>query len=1340
MSPAFYLPRRLSANDKTYSEGELLLTSNYVIVLSEPGGGKTALLNSLAGLLGVFSVSANVFSYRGGATQSSALVIDAFDELAKIDHTGINRLLANASHVNPTHVIISSRSSEWDNAATHAFAEFLGHEPLVVRLCEFDEDEQRAIFDDHATGEDFVAFRTEVARFDLDALLPNPQFLKLFADAYLESNRHFLDKRSIFSQAVERLAREANPKISNKSNSTSIADKVSFGSEIFAKLLLSGAEGLTTSEASESRVYPLLKSMSRRNMPPTDILATRLFKPGDFLDQHRPVHKVVAEYCAAGYLTKRIADPADSLTLSKCLPIIAPNSMVRDELRGLLGWMASLGNRGIQEATIQLDPYAVLANGDPSQLESSSKRLLIRRLKDVETKDPYFRRGDFWRRFSISGFFTKDVMDEIRPILESANDGHLRYLILELLIGSKAVEQLEKELQQLLLAPNESESARLLASKSLLEMAEHDHLSDLANLIHEGSQSSLRVAADIFESVCPDSFGHTILLAFFQSCADLYPRGHDHYDRTIGTRYFVKRLINTLNLDAVEWLLDELCKGLVCTCGKEYYECECRTGASKIIGSMLDRFFELTLPPYDPIHIWKWIANLNFYQRKSASQSRAVQVLQADTQLRQGIVAHVFGTLASRDAIFETRIHKFDFHSHSGLGLYSEDHTFLVDFAFETNNSTLWASFVATHQYHSNREARHADNFRRHLRSHALAKPAFMREWVKINRSAAQSERLHSMPRLRRKIGRNKRKLQNSHAENIKYVQENRAFVESGRHWGCLVRFADLVLMHPDKIEDEFGDEFIVRNGLRNCLAFITPYVPDLLKLAELRCTSRGSSTECILFAACLEIMRLKHSLDEVDLQLLESLRATINVNYSAVTEDEKHALKCEVDRRVFSNRGSAEDFLRKYIEPQLASAGCPNTDIWLLRGDDVFSHLRAKLSIEWLMHFDTLALGTLDTLFDIAVQFSNPDALVEIIHKRCQDLMPVDIDANGNQDLHQRRKFWFVRALYFVSDISEPQWEWLQADKDTIHALNERSNRFGHHHHPSWPSLSAVKVEAILIAFISQWPKVDLPSHWGTESPKEENVYRFLKDLVWSLNSLESDDALPVLENLLANCRFEDMHKDLMSIRSGQLRKMALRDFVPPTPREIVDLLDNDAIVTVEGLRQLVIEELQSFQRAIDGGEFNTGDLFYDKEERLGEVPATLIIAERLHLRLEPQGIIVTPEHQLKDANRSDFTMTKMIGGKRKLLVTEVKGQWHKDLYTAAQAQLHARYSKHPDAEEQGIFLVLWFGKDELIAGRKKHGIETAKALKNSIEAALPPQLMGSVDVFVLDVSKSRN
>jgi hypothetical protein len=68
--------------------------------------------------------------------------------------------------------------------------------------------------------------------------------------------------------------------------------------------------------------------------------------------------------------------------------------------------------------------------------------------------------------------------------------------------------------------------------------------------------------------------------------------------------------------------------------------------------------------------------------------------------------------------------------------------------------------------------------------------------------------------------------------------------VEGGRHWDCLVLFAELVLTAPDEIEQEFGNEAIVRNALRNCLDFIAPHVPDLLELAELQCASQYHHSE----------------------------------------------------------------------------------------------------------------------------------------------------------------------------------------------------------------------------------------------------------------------------------------------------------------------------------------------------------------------------------------------------------------------------------------------------------------------------------------------------------------
>ncbi|MEQ9923539.1 hypothetical protein ABRP60_00995, partial [Pectobacterium brasiliense] len=475
-------------------------------------------------------------------------------EVARIDQSGIHKLLALARTSKPTHVIMSSRSSEWGLASTSIFERILGFSPTVVRLIEFDQNEQHAIFKHHAPEEDFFAFQTEVTRFSLDMLLPNPQFLKMFTDAYLESDRRFADKRSIFTLAVERLAKEVNPDIPKASVPLSVAQKISFSAEIYAKLLLSGAEGISTIDATANRMYPMLPALFSGSTACYDILSTQLFKPGDKEDQHRPVHKIVAEYCAADYLIKRIADPGDVLTLAKCLPIIAPNGTARDELRGLLGWMAALGNKSVQESIIEFDAYAVLANGDPSQLERSSKRQLLHRLKEIETADPYFRRSDFWRRFSAADFFTQDVVEEIKPLLIMGNEGHLRYLILELLADSPVNSQLTPELSLLTLNPNESEHIRTLASRCLLNVKEYDFIGALAVLIFEASNISLNIAANIIEVTGPEKFDHKYLSGFLRICANLYPDHKEQFERVVGSRYFIKKLISCFSPHTLELL------------------------------------------------------------------------------------------------------------------------------------------------------------------------------------------------------------------------------------------------------------------------------------------------------------------------------------------------------------------------------------------------------------------------------------------------------------------------------------------------------------------------------------------------------------------------------------------------------------------------------------------------------------------------------------------------------------------------------------------------------------------------------------------------------------------
>jgi cytidylate kinase len=1340
MTSNFYLHRTLFSGDRTYSEAALLAASRFIVVLAEPGAGKTRLMESLAQQLGASLVTASRFAHTGAQANGTPLLLDAYDELAKIDASGIYKMLAAAHAASPTNLVISSRSSEWDNAANSTFNEFFGASPLVARLSEFAQDEQQKIFEHHSPKEDFSAFQAEVARFDLETLLPNPQFLTLFADAYLESGRKFTDKKSIFSLALERLAKEANASVKNTVGSLSAARKVDAASEVFAKLLLSGAEGVATSEASEDALYPLLGSLVEDASSINSILSTRMFKPGDTVDTHRPVHKIIAEYAAASYFTKRIADPADALTLDRCLPVIAPNSTTRDELRGLLGWMASLGNKPIQDAAIELDPYAVLANGDPSQLDATSKRLLIKRLKDIEEKDPYFRRGDFWRRFSVAGFFTPEVVGEIKPLLSRGAEGHLRDLILELLDGSPAIQHLSDELRALLLAPQESENTRLLALNCLLGQGKsYDHLGDIAILVFEASQTSLKLVAKAIEKRGSKTFGDQHLLGYFRVCAHLYPGHKERFERTIGARHFVKRLVSQLDLSTVEHLINGLTGGLTCNCGKKNYECDCRNGTSKIVGALLDRYFELSPPPHDPVQVWKWVQNLNYHQNKSADQSKAVEVLQSDRDLRQGIIKHVFGKLTDSDEIFETTVHRFDWKSHSGLGFRQDDYEFIVDHAYDNENPALWAAFMARHQIHRDKAKRGPDQLRRHMREQALNKPAFMREWVKSNRDAARFERENRIPSFRhsRRMKQRRNRENEMHAANIKYVHENRALVEGGRHWSCLVRFAELVLMQPDKIEEEFGDEVIVRNGLRNCLDFISPHVPDLAKLAELQCASQYQHSETILYAACLELLRRDGNLNSVPINLLWALRANLDMHYDAVQDSEREALKVEANRLALATIEAVEQFCRQYIEPQLRDPQCNHPQVHWLRHDPVFQPLAPSLAYEWLRDFELMPVSALDILFEIVAQYGDQEQLTELIAFRSSQVLLFWSPELSPEDLEERRTFWFMRAIYFLEGSANPYWDWLKYDKENVFLFNERSGRMNRSDYPAWPRLTSDKVEAILEAFFQHWPKVPLPSSWGTGSPKGETAYRFLTDVIWSIHADDPDKAIPALKRLLDNAHYVELHKDMKSMLAGLERKKALLDFKPPSTGEIVAMLDRGEVVTVEGLRQLVLLELSKLQNAIDGGEFNTAERFYAGDKRLDEEPCTRIIAERLNLILVPQNITVTPEHHLKHDKRCDFTTAKVLDGKRRMIVTEVKGQWHPKLYEAASDQLNNLYAIHPDAEQQGIYLVIWFGENERVAAVKKHGLSSSKALKEKLEHDLPDELRGLIDVFVLDVSK---
>ncbi|MGJ5155293.1 hypothetical protein [Bradyrhizobium sp. HKCCYLR1023] len=1320
--PEFYIHRKLHRGDKLVMDTELFGQSGIFVVLAEPGAGKSDLLDFLSKSYEVLRQPASQFVHEAPAIKS-VLVIDSLDEVARIGEEKINEIIVKARASTATTVILASRSYVWDQARTTAVRDCFGVEPTILRLEPFDDDEQRQLFTNYLPSQDFEAFRTEATRFELSPILGNPQFLKLFADAYVQGGRRFSSKKQIYADAVRRLASERT----NAPGATArpeIDAIVAAASEIFAKLLLSGAVGVSANEEIEGYAYPYLRSIAPNAKIADVALNTRLFKPTDTVNRHDPVHRIVAEYCAADYLTKRIEDASNTFSLRRCLSVVAPNSTVRNELRGLLGWMASLGNRNTQETIIKLDPYAVVANGDASQLHSSVKPLLLAGLKGLAENDPFFRRMDSWRKFNVAGFFSADMIAHVRPILSGNNSKtHLRGLMLELLCDTEAGRGLESEFRAILLDPRAEEHDRDQAYQNIAAISKSGLVNDFNKLVAQSTRDSLDIASRILRDEGIARVGQSRALAFLRAIAALYPE-NGLRDRRLGSRYFIRRTISTFNLNDTRYLLDGITNNLSCTCGKiKPHRCTCRRGVSKIAGYLLDQYFELMVGPHDPGRIRRWTEHLVFENHKGGNQSKSVDAMSQNPGLRRAIQISMIGGLSDLDQIIDTRVNFFMSSTHSGLSFREGDHDALVDHALAIGNHVLWEHLIVSHNPYVSSE-KGPNPTRTRMRAQARTSPELLRIWTRANRAARElSRRDHA--RLWRSRRYYERKSAERKAGLLANFEANRAQIEAGQHWGWLIALAQRYLNGAHEDDPAINDEQLIETALLNCFGFIAPEIPSIESIAERGCTNASM----VLQAACLATFRQTGALIGIPPDMLRAVKAGGIVG-SAYQEGEAERFERAIDSLIFSSDAEKIQFITRLVEPQLARPTDAVTNVYML-DQETFANVKGAISIDWLTRYPAMPWHSRETLFGIAAIHADRAKLNALIETRCND--PIDLSVIGIA----RRKFWLLRHFFFILPTSDARWAEFSADPRAILEIEHYSGRLGRHDARGWPQLNAAQVYRVLDAFVSVWPKVFLPNSWGSGDPPGETAYRFLTDIVFSIGRDDHSNSIPVFDRILADSRFSDFWSSVKSQRAEAVRQQALSDFRPPKPADISHLLDDSRIASVEDMRALLIELLDEFQRRLKGDATNPVEVFYSGEKRVNENKARDRIVDRLQDLFRALNLGVVVEHQMANEKRCDFTASAVIDKSPVILVTELKGQWNPELYTAASVQLAGRYTKYPGAANQGVYLVLWFGCDEKIAGRKDPSITSPALLREEIIRRMPAELAGRIDIYVLDVSR---
>src|SRR3569833_512195 len=157
--PMKIIPRRLTVTqngkERGITEGQLFALGSPLVILGDPGMGKTYLMNSLAQQLGTKRVAAGSFARNAHPEKllppgGQPFVFDGLDELAtSFGASAVDDILKTLSALNLPPFILSCRAADWQGSADRQkIADDYGVVPITARLEPFSRADAKACLTD----------------------------------------------------------------------------------------------------------------------------------------------------------------------------------------------------------------------------------------------------------------------------------------------------------------------------------------------------------------------------------------------------------------------------------------------------------------------------------------------------------------------------------------------------------------------------------------------------------------------------------------------------------------------------------------------------------------------------------------------------------------------------------------------------------------------------------------------------------------------------------------------------------------------------------------------------------------------------------------------------------------------------------------------------------------------------------------------------------------------------------------------------------------------------------------------------------------------------------------
>lgn len=1306
------LTRRLwyvDALDTVSVEQSFLQTDKRsLVVLGEAGMGKSTLLEQLKPLPGYVVCTArrlinaaNPASVLGDAT---TLVIDALDEVAaRRDGDAVDAILQKLDLIGNPRFILSCRVADWRSAtALQGIKDLYDEAPLELHLDPLERADARQFLAETLGEERADETLGHLEERGLSGLWANPQTLILVETVARQGSLPF-SKGELFADATRLMLREhREEKAETPLAEMPEAEVLDAAGAAFAALILTGKAAL-------SRLcHPADTDLAMRDaatLPGAarvgDILASRLFMAKE-PERFGYAHRAIGEFLGARWLAKTADTPRKRRRL---LRLFTHQSLVPASLRGLHAWLAWHGP-SLAIDVIETDPMGVIEYGDADRLTPSEGRAMFAALNLLSRENPRFRA---WSRYRLAGLVQKDLLPDIVEVLTGPDvEFGLRLLVLQALEGSALVSELSEILTAMVVDPAAAFATRSEAAERLAALeAQPDWSEIIDQLGAENTANSVRLASELMDEVGFDRFSDPQILAVALAMMS-------QSDRTVGVYAGLQRNLPDGRIDA---LLSGIASATIALEDRRAHP-----GYSAITDLAFGLFARrLTLGGLDAETVWTWMRPFDsggsMYRQ---SRKTVADVLASDTALRQAIQRHVLLDQPGEKNVWQ-RAWRLNERS---VGLNPTEDDILALLEALSDDDPRWRDVV--------RLAAHSDEQGEAVRVAAgrfIVGDRDAQAWLaKLPHPDVPEWELKEQARRRaREKKRNAEWARHraDFAKGIEGLRKGDYGLTLGPAKAYLKLFYDMgdeASDGPGRLEEWLGPE--IRDAcLEGFEAFLqtSPPKPTATEIATSYAENRRWEAGYIITAALGERQRTGRGFDDLsDERLMAGL---FEVRHTRV--DDHAGLKgLDVDLvAAVRRRGIWEAAQRLYFEMQISKGRQHVDGLYAFMRDAPDAPLATALAIEWLHRFPAMTSETELELVDHLL--STPSGRVAL-----SPLVPLRLGLLGLDP--ERRKTWEAiglilrfeetRAILEASGAVTPDHFWhLRA-----RLRNDRDGR-------PLPRLAATQLAWMVNTFRVLLPLKRRPEGVTSGDDNDWDASEFIIALISRLGDDVSPEAMGAL-TALREAAADGYTETLQVVAAEQRRKRVEADWSPPDLSAVATTVTDASPTTAPQLQAILLEELEVIQAQLKGSDVDWYKDFYDGAVPRKEDDCRDSVLKML--RPLPFDIQAAPEGHLADDKRADILCT--LGDL--MVPIEVKGQWHPELWGAADRQLDQLYVNDWRAE-RGIYLVLWFGPGASKRLKKPPlGVvppRTPESLQVALTAESPTAREGRNQVVVLDLTR---